>query len=408
MRSSKTYKPVLAVVLPRFPYPLEKGDKLRAYHQLVDLSVHFEVHLICTTDIEISTEDYQKVADLCSQIHVFKLKKWRILMNLALSLLDQKPIQVWYFHQQWIHKKIQIILREIQPDHIYCQLIRSSEYVKNYHNCPKTIDYMDALSKGMERRIERSWGLKKWIFRIEHKRLTTYERQIFDYFEHQTIISAQDRNYIMHPDRQSITLIPNGVDQRFFEEIKLQKKYTLVFTGNMGYPPNVEATEFIAKKIMPLVLLQHPTVNCLISGANPAPHLRSLEHPHFHIGGWVEDMRTSYATSSIFIAPMMLGTGLQNKLLEAMAMGLPCITTSLANNALMATPDVQILIADDAAAFANQIHRLLTDRELYLRIATEGRTFVKKQYQWQQATNRLVALIQDSEHEQQKKPLLSQ
>lgn len=387
----------MAVVLPRFPYPLEKGDKLRAYHQLVDLSAHFQIHLICTTETEVSKDDFQKVAAYCTKIHVFKLKKWRILMNLALSLFDQKPIQIWYFHQKWIHKKMQNILHEIQPDHIYCQLIRSSEYVKNYHNCPKTIDYMDALSKGMERRIERNWGIKKWIFKIEHKRLTTYERQIFDYFERHTIISAQDRNYIMHPDRESITLIPNGVDQRFFDEIQLQKKYTLVFTGNMGYPPNVEATEFIAKKIMPLVILQHPSVNCLISGANPAPQLRSLEHPNFQIGGWVEDMRTSYASSSIFIAPMMLGTGLQNKLLEAMAMGLPCITTSLANNALMATPGVQILIADDAATFADQIHRLLTDQDLYHRIASEGRAFVKSQYQWQQANNRLIELIQRSE-----------
>lgn len=380
-------------MLPRFPYPLEKGDKLRAYHQLVDLSAHFEIHLMCTTDRSISEADFMKVASICAKIHVFKLRKWRILLNLGLSLLDQKPFQVWYFHQPWIHKQMQVILKEIQPHHIYCQLIRSTEYVKNYHNCPKTLDYMDALSKGMERRIEKAWGLKKWVFKQENKRLTKYERQVFDYFENHTIISAQDRNYIMHPNRGSIALIPNGVDQRFFEIIPATKQFSLVFTGNMGYPPNVEAAEFIATEIMPLVLKQHPTLNCLISGANPAPQLQSLVRPNFRIGGWVEDMRTSYVSSRIFVAPMMIGSGLQNKLLEAMAMGLPCITTSLANNALEAIPEVHILIADDAADFARQINRLLTDEILYENIANAGKLFIQNNYQWKQANQQLIDLI---------------
>lgn len=397
LNSSNTYKPILAVVLPRFPYPLEKGDKLRAYHQLVDLSAHFEIHLMCTTDRTISEADYQKIAAICAKTHVFKLKKWRILLNLGLSLLDQKPIQVWYFHQQWIHNKMQAILKEIQPDHIYCQLIRSTEYVKNYHNCPKTLDYMDALSKGMERRIEKAWGLKKWVFKQENKRLTKYERQVFDYFENHTIISAQDRNYIMHPNRESIALIPNGVDQRFFETIPATKQFSLVFTGNMGYPPNVEAAEFIATEIMPLVSKQHPTVNCLISGANPAPQLQSLVHPNFIVGGWVEDMRMSYVSSRIFVAPMMIGSGLQNKLLEAMAMGLPCITTSLANNALEAIPEQHILIADDAVSFAQQIHRLLTDETLYNNIAQSGKSFVQNNYQWKQANLQLIELMQQTQ-----------
>ncbi len=381
------------MILSRFPFPLEKGDKLRAYYQLADLSKHFEIHLICTTDSAVSDAERAKVMQFCQSIHIFRLRKILILFSLCRAVFGQKPFQVRYFYQHWIQRKINQLLKELQPSHIYCQLVRASEYVKHDHSCPKTLDYMDALSKGMERRIEHASAPKKWLFRIESKRLGRYERQIFDYFEHQTIISAQDRNYILHPKKDSIALIPNGVDQRFFENAGGNKQYKLVFTGNMGYPPNVEAAHYIKDEILPLLVRENPAFNCLISGANPHASLLNINTPNFHVSGWVEDMRDSYRSAEIFVAPMMIGTGLQNKLLEAMAMGLPCITTTLANNALMAIPEKQILIADNAEGFARQVTRLLASKELFDSIAKEGRAFVQENYQWEKANERLVELI---------------
>lgn len=381
------------MILSRFPYPLEKGDKLRAYYQLVDLAKVFEIHLICTTEKQIPAEDFEKVSGFCASVHVFKLKKINLFFNLCWAVFDQKPFQVRFFYQKWIQKEIDQILKKIQPTHIYCQLIRSSEYVKNYHSCPKTLDYMDALSKGMERRIEHVWGIKKWIFSSEYKRLAKYERLIFDYFENHTIISKQDRNYIIHPKRESIVLVPNGVDNQFFEAFVTEKKFELVFTGNMGYPPNIEAAMFIEREIMPPLLKLSPNLVCLISGANPHPTLKALSTVHFKVNGWVEDIRESYASAQIFIAPMMLGTGLQNKLLEAMAMGLPCITTTLANNALLASPEKEILIANDAEAFIQQIQRLLNDPILCKNIADAGQKFVKMNYQWSSANGVLIEQI---------------
>lgn len=381
------------MILSRFPFPLEKGDKLRAYYQLVDLSKTFEIHLICTSEKTISEADKNQVLQFCKSVHIFKLKPLVTACAMIQAVFDNKPFQVHYFYQRWIHRRINTILKEIQPSHIYCQLIRASEYVKHFHDCSKTLDYMDALSKGMERRISNAFGPKKWLFRMESNRLERYERRIFDYFENHTIISAQDRNYIIHPKKDTITLIPNGVDHKFFESKEKEKTFTLVFTGNMGYPPNVEAAHYIRNKVLPLVQKERSEINCLISGANPHASLKNLESPDFHVGGWVEDIRDSYQQAQIFIAPMMIGTGLQNKLLEAMAMGLPCITTTLANNALMATPEKHILIADDAAAFAAQIIRLLDSPELYRKIADAGQTFVKENYQWASANQKLVELL---------------
>lgn len=392
--SNLSKKPVLAVILSRFPFPLEKGDKLRAYYQIKDLSKHFDIELICISDQKVSLENQSQLSDYCKNIHVFQLRKLGIVWSLFTGLFSKKPFQVHYFYQRWIHQKINQIILEEKPEHIYCQLIRASEYVKNHHQCQKTLDYMDALSKGMERRKRSAFGLKKELMKIESKRLTAYERSIFDYFEFQTIISEQDRQFILHPKQKSIQIISNGVDERFFEIQSKKKNFDLVFTGNMSYPPNIEAALYIKQEIMPLLERKIPQIQCLISGANPTHALKKQDSSNFKVSGWVEDIRDSYAQAKIFIAPMMIGTGLQNKLLEAMAMGLPCITTTLANNALKATPNEQILIADNQEAFVNQIIRLMNDAEFYKQIAEKGQRFVKTNYQWSAINNRLIEIIQ--------------
>jgi sugar transferase (PEP-CTERM/EpsH1 system associated) len=384
----------LIVVLSRFPYPLEKGDKLRAYYQLLELSERFEVHLVCTTEQDVSAEDRAAISPYCAKMHVFKLQKISILWNLFLALFSKKPFQVAYFYQRPIHRAIRRIIHETQPAAIFCQLIRATEYVKHEHACPKTLDYMDAFSKGMERRIADGRGIAKWLFRTESKRLGQYERQVFDYFEHHTVISAQDRNYILHPSRQQIVLVPNGVDSRFFGQAGTNPQYDLLFTGNMSYAPNIAATQFIATELLPLLHQELPHLNCLISGATPHASLKNLGNSKLVIGGWIEDIRDSYSNARIFIAPMLIGAGLQNKLLEAMAMGLPCITTTLANNALLAKPETEILIADDAATCAIQVKRLLASPELYAQISAAGRRFVQDNYQWASANRTLIELLE--------------
>ena len=391
--SNPSKKPVLAVILSRFPFPLEKGDKLRAYYQIKDLSKHFDIELICISDIKVSEENQNQLKSFCKNIHLFQLSKIGILWALFTAVFSKKPFQVHYFYQRWIHQKINDIILTSKPEHIYCQLIRSSEYVKNHHQCKKTLDYMDALSKGMERRKSSAFGLKKELMKMESKRLTAYERSIFDYFEFHTIISAQDRQYILHPKQKTIQIIPNGVDQKFFEFHAKETTFDIAFTGNMNYPPNIEAALYIKNQLMPLLEKEIPGVKCLISGANPNNSLKKSASDNFKVSGWVEDIRDSYASAKIFVAPMMIGTGLQNKLLEAMAMGIPCITTTLANNALKAIPNQQILIADLEEDFVRQIIRLKSDAVFYQQIAEAGKAFVKENYQWSAINDRLIAII---------------
>ena len=385
-----SHKKKLVVCLSRFPFPLDKGDKLRAFHQMKQLATNYEIYLICTSDKLINSEKIEVLKQFCKEVHVFKLNRWKIVWNLFIHIFTNKPFQVAYFYQFSIHLKIKKVLEEIQPDFIYSQLIRTSEYVKNYHACSKTLDYMDAFSKGIERRMISKKRIVRWIFKQEYQRLLHYERQIFEYFEHHTIISEQDRSFIAHPKQKEIVIIPNGVTYYKEDDYETDKHIDLLFTGNMGYPPNVEAACFIYHNIRPYLSTQ---TTFLIAGVNPPTNLKKLASETFQVSGWVEDMGVCYAQSKIFIAPMFIGTGLQNKLLEAMAMGIPCITTTLANKALQATPNEEILLANSPAEFVSQITNLQEDKILYDRIAEQGKNYVRANFSWEKCNDLLHDLI---------------
>lgn len=382
----------IVLVATRFPFPIEKGDKLRTYYLLKYLQVHHDIYLITLTEDLISTKQVNKIKQFTKEIHLFKLTKFRKFVRLFFGLFNNKPLQVNYFTDYKIKVKISALLNDIKPDHIICQLIRSAEYVKNYHHCPKTIDYMDALSKGMERRAIKSNFMLKFIFNLEARRLKDYEQRIFNYFENQAIISQQDLNYIAHPDKKKMLILPNGIDTYYFEQLEVEQKYDLVFVGNLNYPPNIDAINYLLKEILPAI----PNRTLLISGANPSNSLiqQIKNTPNASITGWVDDIRTSYLQGKILVAPMQIGTGMQNKILEAMALGIPTVTSTLANNAINGLHQESIWVADTKEEIIQGIETLLADMESYENIQKNAREFVIKKYNWAAIVNTLEKVIQ--------------
>lgn len=385
----------IGVLLSRFPYPLEKGDKLRAYNQIKELSQKHDIYLCALQVGKVKQKDIDQLKPYCKEIKVIRLTKFSILLNLFFSLIFSKlPLQVAYFFNRKEKQRILNFFDKMQIDHLYCQLIRVAEYVKDYHKVPKTLDYMDALSRGMSRRLEVSPFYLKPFIRIETTRLKRYEHFIFSAFDHKTIISEQDRQYIIHAENQEIAIIRNGVDQSFFyPKPTAAKKFELLFTGNMSYPPNVDTVEYLCNEVLPLLIKDHPTIKLVIAGANPSTKVKSLKSDNVEVTGWVDDIREYYAAAKIFVAPLKIGSGLQNKLLEAMSMGLPCITSTLANNALKANHEESILIGNNKEEICQQINYLLENKEEADRIAKNGYDFVSKNYHWENSTAKLEALI---------------
>jgi len=384
----------LFVLLSRVPYPLEKGDKLRAFHQVVQLSKKNEVVLCALNpDRKLNKPDaFSALQPYCRSINFIDIPLAGRLWNIFLAFFKGLPLQVGYFYSCKAARKINKLIEAYKPDHIYCQLLRTAEYVK-HSTIHKTIDYQDVFSYGVKRRMEKAPFYTKPVFKLEYKRLRKYESAIFDLFDHKTIISIPDRDLMPHPERNKIHVIPNGVDHDFFAPVDTEKTVDLVFTGNMAYPPNVDAAEFLVNEIMPLVWKEMPGAKVMIAGATPDKRVTSLKSDEVTVTGWLDDIRDSYAGAKVFIAPMQIGTGLQNKLLEAMSMKVPSITTPLANDALQAVDGESILIGKDAPTLAKKILDLLKDEVLYLKIAENGFAFVKQHYSWEEATDKLHNII---------------
>lgn len=374
------------VLLPRIPWPLEKGDKLRAFNQIKQLAKNNEVILCALNDKKVNKEDaFKALQPYCKSVNFIDLGKISILFNLAMAFFKGIPIQCGYFYNKRAHKKIRKLIEKHQPDMLFGQLLRVAEYIRK-EKTAKTIDYQDVFSMGMKRRYEIAPFYLKPIFNMEYKRLRRYEHDIFNDFDVKTIISIPDRIHIDHPKKDEILIVPNGVDHEYYTPRESEKKYDIVFTGNMAYAPNVNAVEYLANQILPIVWEKLPDVKLYVAGATPDPRVKKVASDKIIISGWIDDMRDAYAQSKIFIAPMRIGTGLQNKLLEAMSMRLPCITTTLANNSLHAEENKEILVGNNEQELAQHIITLLTDKEKADTLAQNGYDFVHRVYDWGEAT----------------------
>ena len=390
----------LLVLLSRFPYPLDKGDKLRAFHQLRELAKDHEICLFALTDEAVSPEAEAAVRSLCrGGLVVQRLRQPGIARNVARALATGRPLQVGYFHDPAAQRHLDAIIRAFNPEHIYCQLIRMAEYLRPHAGQrpplpARTLDYMDVFSAGMARRATQAPAWQRPLWALEARRLAAYEAEAFGWFRHHTIISDQDRQLIPHPDRARIHLVLNGIDNEFFQpQPAAAKEYDVLFCGNMAYHPNVDAACWLAQDILPLLRQQHPNARLLIAGTTPAPRVLALASAAVTVSGWLPDIRAAYAAARLFVAPMRVGTGLQNKLLEAMSMELPCVTTTLANNALRGAPGRDLLVADSAAALATAIGGLLANADVAAALAGRGHTFVKANYNWAAATAKLNELL---------------
>ncbi len=406
-----------------------------------------EIVLIALAETPVSEAFFQALKPFCSRVYALKLTKIAVLGNILRNILrsPRLPFQVAYFFDSNINRHIKSIISDEKPDHIYCHLVRMSEYVKD-ENLPKTLDFMDAFGAGTERRAAISPLFSRPLWRFEAKLMFNYERNIAPHFSNLTIISEQDRERLPIV-RKPISVVGNGVDIDFFSLVNynknlaltnselilieknkktienesiitndeqllkpdesflkddelinpnslLNKQYDVCFVGNLGYYSNIEAVRFLIKNIFPLLKKEKPDLKILLAGARPTAEIQGFANENITVIGWLDDIRDAYADSRILVAPLMHGIGQQNKILEAMAMGVPVVSTSRVNNAIGAMPETEILVADTEGSFAEQILKLLQNVDLQILMSRNGRAFVEQRYSWKGATRDLVRLIE--------------
>ncbi|MBR5254507.1 MAG: glycosyltransferase [Bacteroidales bacterium] len=373
----------VAVVLTRVPYPLMKGDKLRAYYQIKELAKKHEVYLFCLNYKDEEVRAREELSKFCKTIHIEKLSLFKSLIRVGFSLFGKLPFQTAYYNSNRAKKRLEDFVEKNDIELCYFQFVRLAPFAKRI-KVKKVLDFQDTLSVNMKRRADNSKGFERFVFNIEAKRLARYESEMFDVFDSLTIITEADRDILQSERRNEVHIIPNGVAESYFSyPQRKEKPFDLLFSGAMSYAPNIDAAEYLIKEIMPLVWERRPEVKIAIAGGGVPAWLQKMESERVVMPGWVDDMKEYYSQSKVFIAPMRIGTGLQNKLLEAMAMNMPCITSPLANQALKAMDRKEILIANSAREYADCVLDLLENKDKAQSLANNGKDYVFNQYSWQ-------------------------
>ena len=371
----------IVMLVSRFPFPLEKGDKLRAYQHLEALhDLGYEIHLMALSDTLVKEEWIPPVRKLVSSLQVFRLRRSGIAWNLVKALVKGWPFQAGYFYSEAIRNCIKQSVLKLKPDIVYCQLIRTAAYADDGSGYKAILDYQDAFSKNALQRMKLSPVLLKPVFSRESRLTSKFERMCYDWFNEHLIISEQDRMELPVEIQPGIHVVPNSIDVNYFRPSEVEKEYDVTFVGNMKYPPNVDGARFLVEEIMPIVWKHIPDARVQIAGANPSKKVRELASPQVTVTGWVDDIRSCYLSSRVFAAPMRTGTGLQNKLLEAMAMGIPSIATSISAGPLHVTHGTHIMVGNTADELARCIVSLLRDHSLQKKLSAEARAFVKENF----------------------------
>lgn len=380
----------ILVIAPRFPWPLEKGDKLRLYQIIRHLADHGRVHLFALTHHAVPNDHLDQVTPYCASWRLHRIPRTRLLWNLGSGILRGLPASVAWFTDRHALRELERYHEVCKPQVTFGQLARIGEYLCSLPGA-KVIDLMDAFSViSAQRSAASSWPISMF-FHLESLLLARYERKMRQCTDRQVLISQRDREAVDPLHEWPVTIVPNGIDLDHFHLDRTGiARNDIVFVGNLGYFPNIEAARFLVKEVMPLVWQKRPGTTVLLAGARPSSSVRSLAGRNVTVKAWLPDIREAYADGLIFAAPVFSGAGLQNKILEAMAMELPVVTTNHVNRAIGAAADQEISIADTASEFAFALLKLIEQEGLRHSLARSGHIFVSSKFSWKENTLQLV------------------
>lgn len=376
-------------VLHSCPYPPNKGDRIRSFNIIKYLSKYYDLRIIypCFSGHNYENENF--LLKYCSYVESVKIGTVWAKIRCLLGFICGKSLTYSYFKSKKIEKSIE----NIEYDIALVDCSSMYKYIID-KDVPKIIDFVDVDSEKWKLFGEISRFPKSYIYNREYRKLKKIEEEVVEKFDECIVISDQEK-LSLNKDK-NVSVIKNGIDFEYFNNknnISLCNDKYIVFSGAMNYFPNIDGALFFSNFVFPQIKKKMSDIKFVIAGMSPPRKIKKLESEDIIITGFVEDIRTFISNASVCVVPLRIARGIQNKILEAMAMGVPVVSTSLANNGINAINGKEIFIADDAEEFARLIIELINNKKLREQIIENANSFVKKNFDWDHNLKDLNTII---------------
>ncbi|QIG80684.1 TIGR03087 family PEP-CTERM/XrtA system glycosyltransferase [Stakelama tenebrarum] len=370
----------------RIPYPPDRGDKIRGFNILKYLSRKKRVHLIAFAD---RSEDLKRKGGLAPFTGNRSIV-WRSKPQLAAgvqSLLTHRPVSLTSFQNESLQQSVDNILARHAIDTIFVFSGQMAQYLPARPRQRVIMDFVDMDSAKFEAYAQSSKGLKSWMFAREARLLQQFERQVAARADASLFVSeAEAALFRKRTGAERVYAVENGIDTEFYDPAAQFKRIDsmgplIVFTGQMDYRPNVEGVEWFVRTVWPHIRVSHPDVRFAIVGRNPTDAVKALgKEPGVVVTGEVADVRGWLAAASVAVAPLKIARGVQNKVLEAMAMARPVVATGDAAQGI--DHGGTIRVGSSVGEMAEAIDELLSDPRKAAELGASARERMQQRYSW--------------------------
>jgi len=381
----------------RFPYPPDHGARIRAFHFIRHLSQKNSVTVATLAHTQHELDQGEGLKEFCHRIIVEVIPTRVRWANALEALCSSAPSSVAYFWSVSLQRRIDDLLVTENFDAIIVFCAFMAQYVLSSRGGYRILDYGD-IDSAKWRDYSRYKAIPlSWAYAWEAAKLRNYECRIARQFHHCTVISRGElEEFQQFRVNVPCTIVPNGVDTDYFSYNSASRNAasTIVFLGRMDYFPNVDGVQYFVREVFPLVRQKLPAAELRIIGSNPAISVRRLAKiPNVSIVGHVQDVRSYLRCAAVSIAPLRIARGMQNKILEALAMGIPTVVTPEAAKGVECLPGKHLLVADSAKVFAQELIRVIEDSSLRQVLAEAGRLQIEQVYGWDHSLDRLDTIL---------------
>ena len=384
----------LLLLIHRIPYPPNKGDKIRSYNLLKHLARDYRVHLATFVDDADDWQYVPKVEAMCASSHFARLNPLKARVRSLGALVKNRSLSLDYSQDAGMARWVEQAMAAHKVKRVMVFSSPMAQYADGYRDARRVIDFCDVDSdKWRQYADKKSWPMS-WLYRHEARQLLRYERQVASQYDASLFVSAPEADLFRQLAPESVARIghfSNGVDTEYFSpDHDFASPFAagtraLVFTGAMDYWPNVDAVQWFCDEVFPTLRAADAALAFYIVGSRPSPQVQALAQlPGVSVTGTVPDVRPYIRHATAAVAPLRIARGIQNKVLEAMAMAAPTVVSPQALEGIDAVPGAELVLADGAPAWIAALTALLarSNQDMSREMGCAARARVEHHYSW--------------------------